>query len=884
MNSETSQSPGPEIHPLVERALEALAPPSVPTELPITLDSGRPRCASCIMLVFMWPFFFGAVALGFAALTSSGSDRAGTAFMAVVCLLASLSALFGAFSRRVVTVDRERVSLCRTLLGLPFGTWSEPLKRYEGLIYWVRCVRSGGSKGSSRETRRIHTITLRHAKRRRSIELMATELPLANMHELCEEYARLLDVPVLQQVAGEPFKRQVEDLDKSVWQLVREGKVKAGDGLPAAPPRQVSVEQAGEAEVVTVALGTATKAALVASYVILLLAFGGLGAMVLFRGKEAVEVFAALAVFPLFFSVFILAFSLRAFQQVSIALGPATIQVGKISRAGERGAVQTLPAESVEGIHFTPKGRLKFALTGGHVVSTRALGKDAGKWVCDYILEKYSSKLPGTVEERPEAAKREPGRPGEPPAETGLEAARDEREAPYPLSRLRSRWLSSVSLVVTNLIPLLGAWLLDWDVLAILLFYWLESLVAGGFGLLRILSSLYPGLVASRTKVEYAVQLVFFYGLFALFQGFCVLAIYHGIRGNLPQAVHPIDSIVGVVKGAGFPAAVPKGVELPGVGVSLLRLAAFAGIPLVVLLFSYGLSWLPGFLSRDESRFIPPRHLLESSYYKITTMIVACILGAFIAAGGSGSAVLVGVLIIKIGMDLGGHLGELNRLPRRRSAREATEEQEGSSFIVTCPECRRTHALPGFVAGGAYSCPSCQSVNRPPRSYISVSHRRGGSLFLNGFLITFPLLFAGGCTLAIVSLFQRAGPIPWQQTVATVQSSRVSAATPRGARSESEKVYVVWVYCRYTIDGVERTANKRAGTYDEREDAERVRKALSKTVHIYYDAKRPHVTSLERPKETSRPLEVSALFFASLALLISLGFTAGGVYLAARRR
>ena len=61
MNSETSQSPGPEMHPLVERALEALAPPSVPTELPITLDSGRPRCASCIMLVFMWPFFFGAV-------------------------------------------------------------------------------------------------------------------------------------------------------------------------------------------------------------------------------------------------------------------------------------------------------------------------------------------------------------------------------------------------------------------------------------------------------------------------------------------------------------------------------------------------------------------------------------------------------------------------------------------------------------------------------------------------------------------------------------------------------------------------------------------------------------------------------------------------------
>ena len=232
-------------------------------------------------------------------------------------------------------------------------------------------------------------------------------------------------------------------------------------------------------------------------------------------------------------------------------------------------------------------------------------------------------------------------------------------------------------------------------------------------------------------------------------------------------------------------------------------------------------------------------------------------------------------------MDLGGHLGDLRRLPRRRGAGQAAREQAGASFIVTCPECRRTHHLPPFVAGGAYTCPSCQSVNRPPSSYVAISPK-GRPLSFNGIVITLPLIFVVLCMVQIVSLFEQAGPIPWQETEATVKSVRVSENQRRGIRSGPRTVYVVWVDFRYTIDGEgrERTKNKRMGSYDSREEAERAAKALGETFSLYYDAKRPYVISLGKPGEASRPLEVGGLLCVSLGLLLSLAFTGLGIYVA----
>jgi hypothetical protein len=47
--------------------------------------------------------------------------------------------------------------------------------------------------------------------------------------------------------------------------------------------------------------------------------------------------------------------------------------------------------------------------------------------------------------------------------------------------------LSIVALVAVNLIPLAGAFFLDWDVGLILFVYWSENLVVGGYNVLKIM-------------------------------------------------------------------------------------------------------------------------------------------------------------------------------------------------------------------------------------------------------------------------------------------------------------------------------------------------------------------------------------------------------------
>ena len=80
--------------------------------------------------------------------------------------------------------------------------------------------------------------------------------------------------------------------------------------------------------------------------------------------------------------------------------------------------------------------------------------------------------------------------------------------------------------LASNLIPVIGVTLYGWAALPLLVFYWIENVVIGGFNILKILVS---GFTKSRALAIAAVFLsaffVFHYGLFTFVHGIFVFAM-----------------------------------------------------------------------------------------------------------------------------------------------------------------------------------------------------------------------------------------------------------------------------------------------------------------------------------------------------------------------
>lgn len=81
--------------------------------------------------------------------------------------------------------------------------------------------------------------------------------------------------------------------------------------------------------------------------------------------------------------------------------------------------------------------------------------------------------------------------------------------------------------LASNLIPVIGVALYGWAALPLMVFYWIENVVIGGFNILKILVS---GFTKSRALAVAAVFLsaffVFHYGLFTFVHGIFVFAMF----------------------------------------------------------------------------------------------------------------------------------------------------------------------------------------------------------------------------------------------------------------------------------------------------------------------------------------------------------------------
>jgi hypothetical protein len=256
--------------------------------------------------------------------------------------------------------------------------------------------------------------------------------------------------------------------------------------------------------------------------------------------------------------------------------------------------------------------------------------------------------------------------------------------------RLRSSVGAVAALLVANAIPLVGVLFFGWNVWTILIVYWLENGIVGGYNILKILKAEgEPGTVASTmtmngrpigtgaaAKASLIPFFVLHYGMFWLVHGIFVLTlpVFAGIGsevggivtdpavGPLPSGLVVDPGLLEPTPGSDAGSSMTTGVSLPTIIVAVIALT-----------ISHGASFYLNFLRGGEYRRVSPQAQMFAPYGRLVVLHLTIIFGgiaiSFLGAPQAAIAVLVG---LKTMLDLGFHLAEHRRTAALPSGTVAT--------------------------------------------------------------------------------------------------------------------------------------------------------------------------------------------------------------------
>jgi hypothetical protein len=194
---------------------------------------------------------------------------------------------------------------------------------------------------------------------------------------------------------------------------------------------------------------------------------------------------------------------------------------------------------------------------------------------------------------------------------------------------------SVIVLVAANLVPLAGVMFFGWEVFPIMLLFWLENIIMGGFNVLKML--LARGLVPQVRggPVPHLIKLFlvpFFcvhYGGFTVVHGIFVFVLFGGGLRAGPGLSPDLDLVMNQISQQHLWWAV--------VGLAL----------------SHGFSFAWNYVRGREYRTITADRLMMQPYGRVVVLHIAIIGGGFlILALGSPTAALALLVLLKIGLDV----------------------------------------------------------------------------------------------------------------------------------------------------------------------------------------------------------------------------------------
>jgi hypothetical protein len=208
--------------------------------------------------------------------------------------------------------------------------------------------------------------------------------------------------------------------------------------------------------------------------------------------------------------------------------------------------------------------------------------------------------------------------------------------------------LSIAVLVAVNLIPLVGVLFFSWEVGPILLLYWSENLVLGGFNVLKIMIRPAEHPIVYLARLFPIIFFCFHYGAFCGAHGFFLLAFLDS------------DGVGDILSGSDWPFVL----VFVGMLVDTVRAAwslhrDVLTWPLLALVISHGVSFTQNFLGKREFEHLRLEQLMHQPYQRIVLLHVAIIAGGFgVIALGSPLPLLVLIVIGKIALDIHLHRRE----------------------------------------------------------------------------------------------------------------------------------------------------------------------------------------------------------------------------------
>ena len=207
-------------------------------------------------------------------------------------------------------------------------------------------------------------------------------------------------------------------------------------------------------------------------------------------------------------------------------------------------------------------------------------------------------------------------------------------------SHARFARLSVWTLIASNLVPLYGVLVHDWDVFPIMLVFWIENVVIGVLNAVRMAVAQpveEPG--AGPGQGAKLFMIPFFcvhYGIFTLVHGVFVFVLFSG------------DAFESANTAGQMRDAAREAVSGLGLGWAVAGLTA-----------SHVVSFFTNFLGRGEYKRYSLGRLLFMPYGRVIVMHITILGGGFLAMWlGSPTWALAVLVLLKILVDLGAHLVE----------------------------------------------------------------------------------------------------------------------------------------------------------------------------------------------------------------------------------
>lgn len=209
---------------------------------------------------------------------------------------------------------------------------------------------------------------------------------------------------------------------------------------------------------------------------------------------------------------------------------------------------------------------------------------------------------------------------------------------------------SIIGLIVANLIPLAGVFLVGWDASVIVLLYWAENLVIGFYNILKIAALKF---YSRATILEELFAIPFFclhYGAFCAVHGYLLITLFNLIDGGAAS----------IILKQTWPGPLVLLQMLFSVITSLWQIRPPGMEWTVAILFlSHGFSFVQNYLGKKEYTSFTAMKLLIQPYKRILILHLTVVAGAVpIMMFGSPVVLLCVLVLFKICMDVFLHIKE----------------------------------------------------------------------------------------------------------------------------------------------------------------------------------------------------------------------------------